>query len=43
MFAKQKGFYTNRDSLELFLECQFSLILYKYDIFYIYSNYVMGF
>ena len=24
--AKQKGLYTNRDSLELFLECQFSLI-----------------
>ena len=24
--AKQKGLYTNRDSLELFLECQFSLM-----------------
>ena len=24
--SKQKGIYTNRDSLELFLECQFSLI-----------------
>ena len=23
---KQKGLYTNRDSLEFFLECQFSLI-----------------
>ena len=23
--SKQKGLYTNRDSLELFLECQFSL------------------
>ena len=24
--TKQKGLYTNKDSLELFLECQFSLI-----------------
>ena len=24
--AKQKGLYTNRDSQELFLECQFSLM-----------------
>ena len=23
---KQKGLYTNRDALELFIECQFSLI-----------------
>ena len=28
-FTKQKGLYTNKDSLELFLECQFSLISNK--------------
>ena len=29
----EQGPYTNIDSLELFLECQFSLFIYKYSIF----------
>ena len=28
-FTKQKELYTNRDSLELFVEYQFPLIIYK--------------
>ena len=42
MLAKQKGLSTNRDSSELFLECQFSLFLYKYDIFFIYIPAILG-
>ena len=30
----KKGLYTNRDSLKLFIKCQFSLFFYKYDSWY---------
>ena len=32
-YTKQKGIYTNGDSLELFLECQFSIISLKIGYF----------